>query len=345
MYIPLDQNIRLVHNRYLSAIHVGEESPLQVLPSMVLGGGAAPPAHNFVTKASHQNMGVVLGETPSQSSLPTKPFNGSFQGIFWNCRSLWARSSRQTIQFTRKLLGSCDFLALAETRQTPERKSELASLFPDCKTFASGIDQYKGGIAIIVKRTFLDMFSEHTWEDTIPGRVGVLRLHGRSGAFNMHAVYLDPSSCSEKMSQMEAIFKNWDKDSYNIIAADFNFVVSDHDRINKTHLTKSGANDKKVAGSWEAAARLHDIHEWQQSEFTCESSHAFSRIDCIYCDIPTALNFTMETHCATMPHPRHLSDHRPLIFGRSILPSQNLAGKFQSGLYATIGMRKSFRML
>ena len=128
--------------------NVGEESPLQVVPSMVLGGGAARPAHNFVTK----------------------PFNGNFQGIFWNCRSLWARSSRQTIQFTRKLLGSCDFLALAETRQTPERKSELASLFPDCKTFASGIDQYKGGIAIIVKRTFLDMFSEHTWVDTIPGR-------------------------------------------------------------------------------------------------------------------------------------------------------------------------------
>ena len=139
-------------------------------PSMALGGGAAPPAHNFVAKASHQNMGAVLGETPSLSSLPTKPFNGSFQGIFWNCRPLWARSSRQTIQFTRKLLGSCDFLALAETRQTPERKSELASLFPDCKTFASGIDQYKGGIAIIVKRTFLDMFSEHTWVDTIPGR-------------------------------------------------------------------------------------------------------------------------------------------------------------------------------
>jgi hypothetical protein len=61
--------------------------------------------------------------------------------VGWNCRSLWAKDERDTIDFAIKLARSHDLTILTETRETPERIAFLRSILPnDLMIFSSGIE-------------------------------------------------------------------------------------------------------------------------------------------------------------------------------------------------------------
>ena len=122
------------------------------------------------------------------------PFTGLFRGCTWNCRSLWSKRSRRTYEFVMKLAEAHDYVVLTETRETEARRQYTLDALPkDFIYFTSGIGARKGGISIIMKRSFLDQFSVCPWEVAEAGRVASLTLKGRSGTLNIIPVYLDPT--------------------------------------------------------------------------------------------------------------------------------------------------------
>ena len=56
------------------------------------------------------------------------------------------------------------------------------------------------------------------------------------------------------------------------------------------------------------------LQEFNQRDFTCEGSSGWSRIDRVYTNLHSAILSVKDSSCNSVSHPRHLSDHKPLIF-------------------------------
>lgn len=188
----------------------------------------------------------------------------------------------------------------------------MENQFPDCQIYSRGISQHRGGIAIVIKRAFLQRFC----------RVGVLHLDGKEGALSICAVYCDPSSKTQQIEQCEAMSKTLDPNRHCLIAGDFNFVTADHDLISNASGSPTGGNDKAIAHKGRQLLGSM-VQEWQQDSMTCESSFAYSRIDRIYSKIDAGSSLCFDTFCQLVEHPKQLSDHSPLMFG---IRSSNQSG-------------------
>ena len=69
----------------------------------------------------------------------------------------------------------------------------------------------------------------------VEGRIGNLLLKGPEGNLCISIVYLDPASKLEQQRQMETLSNNSANHRFvhTIVGGDFNFVMSDCDRISK----------------------------------------------------------------------------------------------------------------
>jgi hypothetical protein len=120
---------------------------------------------------------VRRGRKPSVSDLPgggqltdkdfenshvhacSFPFAGRFRGAGWNTQSLFAYGQEDTQRYTLDLATKHDFIALSETRGTVERSASLEwEQHAEYDYFFSDLDQYKGGIGLLLKRSFLRRF-------------------------------------------------------------------------------------------------------------------------------------------------------------------------------------------
>eukprot|EP00973_Karenia_brevis_P023510 3237688-Karenia_brevis.AAC.1 len=63
---------------------------------------------------------------------------------------------------------------------------------------------------------------------------------------------------------------------------------------------------------WEATLGRTKLSEFEQQEYTCESSHGWSRIDRAYTNMHAADFNVMKCACNLLHHPSHLSDHKPI---------------------------------
>ena len=266
--------------------------------------------------------GGLCGRPPLDTAASSircirRPFLSSFRAFTWNCRSLWANLSSQSIQFANSLLDACDFGILCETRENESRGLLLRSHFQDCTVYSSGIDQYKGGVAIVLKNSFINQFVHKNWVVHEKGRIGALHLQGAQGSLSIIAVYCDPGHQGRQKQQLSSISQAIDPMSHCLVAGDFNFVVSEHDRIVKATCKKTGAQDKAVAEKWRQVCDNNSLKEWGDTGMTCESSSSLSRIDRIYSNIHDADVLSCGTYCHSIGYPRHLSDHCPLAFGIS----------------------------
>ena len=190
-----------------------------------------------------------------------------------------------------------------------------ASLASEFEVFSSGINARRGGIAIILKKSFLAKFEKVAWKVECVGRVAQLRLEGNRGKVCILPVYLDPSSVEEQIKQIQAIETCIDDSALNIVAGDFNFVVQCGDRITISSGNVCAEGDKRQTYDWERMSKKRKLLEFEQSSYTCENSHGWSRIDRVYTSMHQADMLSRKTFCATVDHPRHLSDHSPVCFG------------------------------
>ena len=244
------------------------------------------------------------------------PYTAAVNGCVWNCRSMWSKRTSNTFNFVLKLAQMHDFCIFTETRETKTRRQyTLDSLSNEFVYFSSGISARKGGVAIIVKRSFLEGFQTHKWVVASCGRVAKLELDGKNGKLNIVAVYLDPASVQAQVQDICRIKSLLDSSAHNLVAGDWNFVEHSTDRIAKSTANVATSYEKRPAVEWQKVAQESGLQEFEQANYTCENSHGWSRIDRIYTDMHKADLINSLSYCTTLEHPRNLSDHNPVSFG------------------------------
>ena len=227
-----------------------------------------------------------------------------------------ARRRLHTYNFALKLAETHDFVILTETRETENRRQYILQSLPEeFVYFSSGIGARKGGIAIIIKRCFLAKFSVCTWKVMEDGRVASLTLRGNTGTLNIIPVYLDPTSGDAQINGVNCISGCLAPNAHNLVAGDWNFVEHAADRITNASADTAKTHDPRSANAWRNVAQQMGFSEFEQTGFTCENSHGWSRIDRIYSDLHKASWLNVTSHCSTLEHPRHWSDHCPISFG------------------------------
>ena len=238
----------------------------------------------------------------------------------FNCQSLYAYDSIDTIEAVEQLSSKYEFTILSETRETMERKATLDHrLLRQHEYFSTYIDQFKGGVGILVKKEFMKKFPntdlKTCWKIIVPGRVGRLELLGPQGSLQIFAIYFDPSSQSLQKSHIEAIDKVIDNRFHVILAGDFNFVEHQTDRFVKQTESWSFGADKTVNTRWQSFLSRHAIKEWAQPHFTCETGIVLSRIDRIYSNLHLAHRLLDVSYAVVLDRDPSISCHRPLSFG------------------------------
>ena len=244
------------------------------------------------------------------------PYTAASNGCTWNCRSMWSKRRSNTFNFAIKLAKMHDFCISTETRETKTRRQyTLDSLSNEFLYFGSGISARRGGVAIIVKRSFLENFHSHEWVVASRGRVASLCLDGKNGKLNIVAVYLDPASVQEQVQGISCIKSLLDSSAHNLVAGDWNFVERCTDRIAKSTANIATSYEQRPAVEWQKIVRESGLQEFEQADYTCENSHGWSKIDRIYTDMHKADLINSLSYCSTLEHPRNLSDHSPVAFG------------------------------
>ena len=222
-----------------------------------------------------------------------------------------------TIMAVGKLFHDHDFTCIAETRENFERKALMKDFIKqwDCAYFSSYIDQYKGGVGIVIKNAFLKSFRSHHWKVISKGRLGRLSLQGDSGTLHIYVVYLHPSDKCQQKQAITTLNKHLDPNAHSIITGDFNFVIAEADRYSKHLETWSWGDDKPVAEKWEQDISALGIQEWSQDSFTYEGGICFSRLDRVYSSLHPCHYIEASTFCNVLPKPLGISDHNPISFG------------------------------
>jgi len=150
----------------------------------------------------------------------------------------------------------------------------------DCLYLESSIDQFKGGIGLLVKRSFLCQFAEvvvnQDWVLLVEGRVGRLSLRGSRGCLDLLIVYLDPSDASSQICNIKLLGTYIRPHVHTLIFGDFNFVHSKADRLLKAPGVWSLGDDKAADRAWAEHIASRGVVEWPQDNYTCETGIVFA---------------------------------------------------------------------
>jgi len=260
---------------------------------------------------------ITPDDLPSAYDACDFPYLGALAGVTWNCRSLCGQQSSAKVHFVSKLLAKHDFVVLSETRQSVERELFTEGILSSTVTiYSSFLDTYKGGVCIIVKKSFLERFDKSVkWKVIEKGRLASLTCRGRGGCLQIIAVYLDPSSIAQRTQSIRHLPSLMRQDVHTLIAGDFNFVMIPSDRISKTTgESQLNRGDRSNTATWSEVLFSARLSEFAQPMHTCESSFGWSRIDRVFSNIHPADLATMTSSCHLLSHPRFMSDHSPVSF-------------------------------
>jgi hypothetical protein len=111
---------------------------------------------------------------------------------------------------------------------------------------------------------------------------------------------------------------------HTILAGDWNYVAVTTERLCLTRKRFTGERDKKEASYAEDVLfRPHSFHELQQDSFTYFHNDSTSKIDRIYSNHHPATQLDHHYHCTALSHPKGLSKHSPVSFGRATSSKQH----------------------
>jgi hypothetical protein len=234
----------------------------------------------------------------------------------WNVRSLFANGHEDTWLYVVKLMEGHNIGILTETRSNAERIEVLRTHLPtSLYLFASGISAHYGGVAILVKRSFLDDngFASITESVIQEGRCIHMCLSSSIAALHLFAVYLDPSNAHERVATMRKMKAAVAPNSHNIIAGDLNFTFNPQERLSFGGEAGSPTDiDVACVAEWNLLFTDAGFKEFYQPGFTCKHSYGFSKLDKVFSDMCHAERELLEIGCNTVTHPMKLSDHHPI---------------------------------
>jgi hypothetical protein len=152
----------------------------------------------------------------------------------WNVRSLFANGFEDTWKFVLKLMKSHNIGILVETRSNAERIQVLRTHLPSSLyLFASGFSAHSGGVAILVKRSFIE---DHGFTSIVEsvieeGRCAHMCLASSIASLHLYALYLDPSNANDRVATMRRMKAAIAPKAHNIIAGDLNFTFNPQERL------------------------------------------------------------------------------------------------------------------
>ena len=232
------------------------------------------------------------------------PFIGPFQGAGWNCQSLFAYGREDTQKYVLELACKHDFMGLFETRETEERHAAIGSaFFADHEYFHSDLDQFKGGIGLLVKKVFLQKFlpvnGETDWIVIEAGRNGCLKLRGSAGLLHIFVCYFDP-----EIESIKRLSRALDADAHTIVLGD-HFVRSAEDHYVKASVEWSMGDSTPVDNAWRQQITTKGMRE---------TGITLSRIDWVYSSLHGVHSLMGEITCNALDRRAGLSAHRPISF-------------------------------
>ena len=276
---------------------------------------------------SSTSNGYSLGDSCIPSSQPRHgvgsccfPYTGDFRGVSCNTQSLYAYEQLYTIDYVADLCEKHDFGVLSETRETLERKKTLDHrLLAGNHYFSSYLDQFKGGVAIVLSKSYLKRFSDtdlaNCWTVIVKGRIERLSLIGPSGTLHIVAIYLDPEDKASQLKHVALMRRHVDPQVHSIFTGDFNFVECESDRFVKASQSFSLGSDRSIAKKWAEFAQEFDLKEWAQPRMICETGLVCSRLDRVYSSLHVAHGILGETYATVLTRAASISAHSPLSFG------------------------------
>lgn len=295
---------------------------------------------------------IPAGRSPSCGGGPHgvplhTPFLDDFSGVAWNSRGwLAADLTRYTFKSAaiQRFLGKHDFVFVIDTHGTAGKHFAQPPP-PGCRVFWCAGTAARGGLALIIKDSFLQKFHEPQWEILVPGRLAVLRLRGPRGGLNLLPCYFptgtrqvipaefgggsrdppvpsrdqevtDPSIREQRLEMMRIARQHIQPhEALSVLAGDFNFVECHEDRVCKTSGLFTGGSDHLEARSWRAVMQ-GSLAEMHQAEYTHDGGVSRGRLDRVYTDMHVTDQLDKAPFCTPLEWQGRVSDHRPISFGR-----------------------------
>ena len=169
--------------------------------------------------------------------------------------------------YTWPLINSHDFGILEEVHGTPGKEDSF-HVPSGCVALWSHMSAARAGVGIVLQQSFLNRFAPTKAGDFLeiePGRIARLTLRGPEGELDIYAIYLSTGfSPSEDLKQRQhsiALLQKFmrNRDSVlSILAGDWNFVTSKHDRWCYSGGKFTGEKDLKE--NEQAVQNLHNTH-------------------------------------------------------------------------------------
>ena len=231
------------------------------------------------------------------------------------------RKYARNLNFVREILETHDFIGIQEAHSMEGRVKAFDNEFNlHFRSFWSHLSPRQGGVGLILTLKFLQQFDpDPVWTDIVPGRVARLRLRGPCGSLDIFVCYLDARDRNARQECATSVlpFFSDQKEVLTLLFGDFNFVISNHDRLNKISGDWSGqANQNESNWFSDHFFSPANLAEWAQSEHTCEISSARSRIDRFYCNLHIGAQQNEHVECCALDWKLDLSSHRPIHFAK-----------------------------
>ncbi|CAK0832879.1 unnamed protein product, partial [Prorocentrum cordatum] len=230
-----------------------------------------------------------------------------------------------------------DVCLIAEAHDTETSNSTWKAPPGTTAWRSEGASAGQAGVGVIVRDTFLRLFSEpprwvHIWR----GRAAKLCLRGTRGALDPAVVYAHAGNHSAPegadldgvpAARHGHIHSYFDlrsclrckvrdalaspEDCLAVLGGDFNYVTEEEDRIALNTMTYTGYRDNRDEQHFKATiGDRYNLSEMFQGELTHASASARSRLDRIYANFPLADQLDRRIRCSALEWRHDLSHHR-----------------------------------
>ena len=285
-----------------------------------------------VSTATSADTSAPPRDTPPSDHIPssppglappnaTAPWCGDVAGFTWNANGLVTLDEKAKVgkaELVLALLQKKDFGVITDTHSIEERSLWYDQFFEThgFKIFWSHKVYRNGGVAIIVRRSFLAQFSCHHRFIVRQGQCIALRLRMANGkGLDIFGCYFPAAGAYLRRQLMDKLCENINSKAHNMVLGDFNFTNRAGDRYyfsteGSSWATTADAENAHWDSNFQGNKRLTEIH---QPRCSYQCTRWCSRIDRVYSSLPhsrlDALDYQARIHDEVA-----WSDHKPLSF-------------------------------
>lgn len=186
-----------------------------------------------------------------------------------NCHSLFAHGRTDMEQFVTEVVAEHDFIALFETRSTDARNVsldwEFRSEHSQYSYLHSDIDQYNGGIGLLIKEALLNCFQaiyfSKDWMVVQKARAGCLQLPTPYGTLHIYICYFDPASRICQHQNVHTLADHIEANVHLIVIGNFNYAQTPQDHFVKASGCVNMGDSRGVNGTWTRLFTSKAIHQ------------------------------------------------------------------------------------